>query len=96
MTVLTITSERNDHIEPLLTSAIAVRLRMLEIGLRQAQAHLAAFEQASKMSTADFIAQYAHNEIVETLDTLEWLGEYRLMQSIQDEIDSLHALRFND
>jgi hypothetical protein len=24
------------------------------------------------------------------------LGEYRLMQSIQDEIDSLHALRFND
>jgi hypothetical protein len=96
MTVLTITSERNDHIEPLLTSAIAAKLRMLEIGLRQTQARLAAFEQASKMSTADFIARYARNDIAETLDTLEWLGEYRLMQSIQDEVDALHALRFND
>lgn len=96
MTVLTITSERNDRIEPLLTSAIAAKLRMLEIGLRQTQARLAAFEQTSKMSTADFIARYARNDIAETLDTLEWLGEYRLMQSIQDEVDALHALRFND
>lgn len=96
MTVLTITSKRNDHIEPLLTSAIAAKLRMLEVGLRQTQARLTAFEQTADLSTADFIARYASSEIEETLDTLEWLGEYRLMQSTQDEIDALHALQFSD
>ncbi len=49
-----------------------------------------------ELSTADFIARYASSEIEETLDSLEWLGEYRLLQSIQDEIDALRALRFND
>ena len=96
MTVLMVRSERNDLLQPLLTSAVAAKLRVLEIALRQTERRLTAFERQHQMSTRDFVASYARNEMAETLDTIEWLGEYRMAQSLQDEMDALKALRFGD
>ena len=73
---------------------MATELRMLNLSLRQTQARLLAFEQQHRLATADFVARYARNEIAETLETLEWLGEYRMALSIQDQIDGLRAIQF--
>ena len=94
MTVLTLTSLRNDPLEPLIASAMATELRMLEASMRQTQERLRAFEQQYGLTTAEFVAQYARNEIEETLETIEWLGEYRMAMSIKDQIDGLKAIQF--
>lgn len=96
MTVLTVSSPRNDALEPLLASAIAAKLRTLQVAMRQTEARLTAFEQQYQRATADFIAAYARNEVDETLETIEWLGEYRMAQSLQDEMDALNAIQFGD
>lgn len=94
MTVLTLTSLRNDPLEPLIASAMATELRMLETSPRQTQARLRAFEQQYGLTTAEFVAQYARNEIEETLETIEWLGENRMAMSIEDQIEGLRAIQF--
>ena len=45
MTVLMVRSERNDLLQPLLTSAVAAKLHVLEIALRQTERRLTAFER---------------------------------------------------
>ena len=69
MTVLMVRSERNDLLQPLLTSAIAAKLRVLEIALRQTERRLTAFEHQHQMSTRDFVARYPRNEMAATLDS---------------------------
>ena len=78
MTVLTVRSEHNDLLQPLLASAVAAKLQVLAMALRQSERRLASFEREYQLSTHDFVARYARNEIAETLDKIEWLGEYRL------------------
>lgn len=93
MTVLTLTSNRDEPLEPLIQSAVANELRLLEAGLRRAQARLHAFEQQRQMTTAEFVARYARNDIQEDLDTIEWLGEHRMAQSIEAQIEALRSIR---
>jgi hypothetical protein len=39
-----------------------------------------------------FVARYVANEIQEDMDTIEWLGEHRMAQSIQAQIEALRAI----
>jgi hypothetical protein len=93
MTVLMLASDRNDPLESLIESAMASELRLLDAGLRRTQARLAAFERQNHLTTAEFVDRYARNELQETLETIEWLGEYRMAQSIQQQIEALRAIR---
>ncbi len=43
------------------------------------------------MTTAEFVARYADDQIVETLETIEWLGEYRLAQRLKQKVEALLA-----
>lgn len=94
MTELTIISSSEVSLQPLIESAIANQLRVLAVGMRQAQHRIHAFEEQFGMTTADFVRRYANNEISETLDTIDWLGEYRMAQRIQEKIDTLKEIRF--
>ena len=92
MTILTLASDRDDPLESLIRSAVANELRLLEAGLRRTQARLRAFEQQHQMTTTEFIARYARNDIPENLDTIEWLGEHRMAQSTEAQMDALRAI----
>ena len=94
MTQLTLISSRDIALQPLIESAIANQLRVLEVGMRQTKHRIRAFEEQFGLKTADFIRQYANDEIQETLDTIDWLGEYRMAQRIQAKIDTLKEIRF--
>jgi hypothetical protein len=92
MTILTLASDRDDPLESLIRSAMANELRLLEASLRRTQARLRAFEQQYHLSTAEFVARYARNEVEEDLYTIEWLGEHRMAQSIAAQMDALKAI----
>ena len=63
------------------------RRNELETGLRVTEERLRGFEAQYGMTTAEFVARYADDQIVETLETIEWLGEYRLAQRLQQKLD---------
>ncbi len=92
MNVLTLASDRDDSLEPLITSAVANELRLLEASLRRTEARLRDFEQRYQVATDEFVARYAANEVHEDLETLEWLGEYRLAQNITVQMEALRAI----
>lgn len=94
MLEVTLVSAGEQAIKPLIEAALANEQRLLTIGLRKTQQRLQTFEQRFVLPTAEFVNKYANNEIAETLDTIEWLGEYRLAQRIQTKIDTLKAIRF--
>lgn len=92
MSILTLASDRDDPLESLIRSAVANELRLLEAGLRRTEARLRGFEQQYQLTTTEFAARYARNEIEEDLDTIEWLGEHRMAQSIEAQMDALRAI----
>ena len=94
MTQLTLISSGEVSLQPLIESAIASQLRVLEVGMRQTKHRIQNFEEQFGLETDDFVSQYANDEIQETLDTIDWLGEYRMAQRIQEKIDTLKEIRF--
>jgi hypothetical protein len=62
----------------------------LEHGLRVTEDRLRAFESQYGMTTAEFVALYADDQIAETLDTVEWLGEQRMAECIRQKLNSLN------
>ncbi len=94
MTELTILSPRDYPIKSLIESALDNEVRLLEAGMRQTQHRLRQFEATYALATEAFIARYANNEIDETLETIEWLGEHRMALRIREKIDTLKELHF--
>lgn len=94
MTTLTLTSHTDYPLRPLVESAIANEVRLLEAALHQAEARLHTFEVEYGLTTAEFVARYADDQIEETLETIEWLGEYRMAESIHQKLDALREVEF--
>ena len=67
------------------------RRNELETGLRVTADRLRGFEAQYGITTAEFVARYADDQIEETLETIEWLGEYRLAVNIRQKLDALAA-----
>jgi len=94
MTELTLISPSVTSIKPLVEAALHNEVCLLEAGLRQTQHRLHQFEEQYAMATDEFIKKQADNGIQETLETIEWLGEYRMVQRIQEKIDALKGIQF--
>lgn len=94
MTQLTLISPSDLALRPLVEAALHNEVRLLEAGMRQTQHRLHTFEVRYGMATAESVQKYANNDLQETLDTIEWLGEYRMAQRIQAKIDALKGIRF--
>ncbi|MEZ4736807.1 MAG: hypothetical protein R3E79_57735 [Caldilineaceae bacterium] len=94
MVELTLIAPGEQALKPLVEAALMNEQRMLEMGLRKTQQRLQRFETQYGLSTAEFVANYRNDLIQETVETIEWLGEYRMAQRIQAKIDTLKAIHF--
>lgn len=94
MTTLTLVSPQPYPLQPLVESALANEMRLLEMALRQTNERLRAFETQYHLTTAEFVARYAADQVEETLDTIEWLGEHRMSKRIQQKLDALRGVKF--
>ncbi len=87
-------SKRNRQIKPLVEAALANELRLLETGIRQTEQRLQEFEKKHQMPTQDFISRYENDEIEETLEFAEWIGEFRILKCLREKAEALRDIKF--
>ncbi len=78
MTDVRLISSRNRQLKPLVEAALANELRLLEAGIRQ----------------KEFISRYENDEINETMDFAEWIGESRMLEQLREKAETLRDIRF--
>lgn len=96
MADLKLTSRSSHRLKPLVQAALENELRLLEAGIRQTKQNLQKFEKKYHMSTQDFFSGYQNDELRETLDFAEWIGEYRLLERLKEKANILRDIRFAD
>jgi len=94
MAALTLTSPRRRPLRPLIEGAIHNELGLLQSGIRRTERRLQAFEKQYSLSTEEFLRRYENDELPETLDYAEWVGEYRLLERMREKADTLQEIRF--
>lgn len=92
--MLTATTER--PLQPLVEAALNSELRLLEAAIHRTEQRLRAFETAHGMSSAQFVQRYENDELPETLEFDEWVGEYRLLSRLREKADAYRGIRFVD
>ena len=96
MTKLTLVSTRDHPLQPLVEAALANELRFLEAGVQRTEQRLGEFEQKHQMSTAEFVVRYENDELPETLEFAEWVGEHRLLARLREKAEMVREIRFAD
>ena len=94
MADLRLVSTRKRQLKPLVEAAIANELRLLEAGIRRTEQRLLAFEKKYHLRTQELISRYEKDELEETLDFDEWIGEFRLLAQLREKADTLRDIRF--
>lgn len=94
MTDIRLISKQNRQIKPLVEAALANELRLLETGIRRTEERLKEFEKKYQMLTQDFLTRYENNEIEETLDFVEWIGESMLLKRLREKAEVIRDIQF--
>jgi hypothetical protein len=88
MAELTLISPRQRELRPLVEAALHNELCLLEAGIRRIEQRPQEFEAQYELSSTEFIRRYEQDELEETLQFAEWIGEYRLLERLREvEID---------
>ena len=94
MAELTLISSHNRSLKPLIQAALTNEARLLEVGIRRTKRRLDEYETKHQLSTREFIHRFETNDLDETLDLIEWIGEYRMLGRLQEKIDILKGIKF--
>lgn len=81
-------------IRALVESALRSELKMIELSLGQVERNLQAFEQKHGMSTTEFYRHLTEDEVQETLEFIEWAGEYKTLLRLQEKRRALQEIQF--
>jgi hypothetical protein len=93
MNELKLVSKSGHGLKPLVEAALANELRLVEAGIRQTERRLEAFEKKYKLNTNDFLTRYENDGIEETMDVIEWIGESRMLERLNEKADTLRNIR---
>ena len=94
MTELTLISTHSRPLKPLIEAALANEARLLEAGIRRTEERLNAFETKYNLLTTEFIRRYENDEFEETLEFAEWIGEFRMGETLREKLDVLKGIDF--
>ena len=94
MAELKLISPRQRQLKPLVEAALQNELRLLEAGIQRTEQRLQEFEAQHDLSSAEFIRRYEQDELEETLEFAEWIGEYRLLERLREKADILREIQF--
>jgi len=86
---ITIQTPNAKRLKPLLKSVIANELYDVEHGIKLTRAKLKAFEKQYKMSTTEFERRFTPDDLGETLDFIEWMGEIKTLRLLEEKRDTL-------
>lgn len=91
---LVLVSSHPYPLQHLVQEALYNELRLVQAGLERTGQKLAAFEANYHLSTAEFIQRYENDELEETLEFAEWIGEHRLLERLREKADVLQGIHF--
>ncbi len=94
MADLRLVSTRERQLKPLVEAALTNELRLTEAGIRRTEQRLLEFEEKYDLGTQDFITRYENDEMKETIDFDEWIGEFRLLGRLREKVDIIKDVRF--
>ena len=94
MAELRLISDRKRRLKPLVEAALKNELRLLEAGMKRTKQNMLAFEKKFGLNTQEFIARYENDEMAETLDYADWIGEHRMLERLKEKADTLRTIRF--
>lgn len=83
MVELTLRSPRQHSLKPLVQGALQNELRLLQAGIQRSQQELQEFEVRYGFATDEFLRRYENNQIEETLELAEWIGEHRMLERLK-------------
>ena len=93
MAALTLTSSSEHPLRSLVEAALQNELRLLQAGIQRTEQRLRAFESQYNLSSRDFLRRYENDELAETLDFAEWVGEMRLLERLKEKAETLREIR---
>jgi hypothetical protein len=91
---VTLVSPSGVPIRGLVESALRSELKMIELSLGQVERNLQAFEQKYGLSTVEFYRRLIEDELSETLEFIEWAGEYKSLLRLQEKRQALQEIQF--
>lgn len=78
---------------PLLTTAIEREKKLLDLSIEKTEKRLQEFEKAFGLSTAEMHAKLLRDEIEETLDIIEWIGESKTLEHLREQRQRLEGIK---
>lgn len=93
---ITITGQGGRPLRPLIEAAIQREIDLLGVGVRRGEQRVAAFERQHGLTSTEFLRQFQSGELAETLDTIDWIGELRLLERLRDKEATLRGLHIAD
>jgi hypothetical protein len=91
---LKLVSWSKHQLKPIVEAALENELRLIEAGIRQTEHRLKEFEDKYQLKTRDFIARYEDDKMEETMDFIEWIGEFRMSERLKEKADTLRSISF--
>lgn len=96
MTKLTLISTRKQPLKPLVEAALNNELRLLMAGIQRTKKNIHSYESRFGMKTEDFLKRYENDELDETLEFAEWIGEFRMLNRLEEKTETLQEVQFAD
>lgn len=94
MNQLTLTTNTQRPLRPLVEAALNNELRMLETAIQRTEKKIRGYEVAHGMNSANFLQRYENDELPETLEFAEWIGECRLLGRLREKADAYRGIKF--
>lgn len=89
--------QESGDILPLVRSAIASEVTKLELALKMAVKRLAPFEEKYGVTSDSFIAAMTAEDIAgHDEEYVQWAGEYKLRQRLQEKLRKLQEISYHD
>ena len=93
---LTVTSPDSISLRPFLQSALKREVGRVEVALKQAHHRVQQYEKRFGLPSEQFLERYRNNEIDETLETIEWVGEYRMLVRLEEKLRAAREIEIGD
>jgi hypothetical protein len=90
-----VSSDASVPIKPLIESAIQAELRMLDLAAERTRKRLQDFESVYGMASKEFESRFERGNLSESLDFLEWAGELKTFQMLNDQREALLGVRLS-
>ncbi len=96
MSAITLVSPTERPLKALVEAALENELRLLHAGIWRTEERLQSFESKYGLSSSAFLRRYENDELAESLDYAEWVGEMRLLTRLREKAHTLQEIQIEN